>query len=111
MQPQESQYAVQQLRKRLRTLDIEKANSLSRQSKAGVLVPEPPRDLQNALKAVESFLDSLRMRDEKMVLANFLIYIRGKTPEEVDAVMNPCRIAWRRLAAPPARSGSTMRMV
>ena len=56
VQPQESQYAVQQLRKRLRMLDMEKANNLSRQSKAGVLIPEVPRDLQNALKAVETFL-------------------------------------------------------
>ena len=67
---------------------------------------------KNALKAVESFLDSLRMRDEKMVLANFLIYIRGKTPEEVDAVMKSVqdRVAAAGCSAPPV-SGSTMRMV
>ena len=105
VQPQEPQYAVQQLRRRLRTLDIEKANSLSRQSKAGVLIPEVSRDLQNALKAVETFLESLRTRDEKMVLANFLIYIRGKTPEEVDAVMKSVqdRVAAAGCSARPFR--------
>ena len=105
VQPQESQYAVQQLRKRLRMLDMEKANNLSRQSKAGVLIPEVPRDLQNALKAVETFLESLRTRDEKMVLANFLVYVRGKTPEEVDAVMKSVqdRVAAAGCSARPFR--------
>ena len=105
VQPQEPQYAVQQLRRRLRTLDIEKANSLSRQSKAGVLIPEVSRDLQNALKAVETFLESLRTRDEKMVLANFLVYVRGKTPEEVDAVMKSVqdRVAAAGCSARPFR--------
>ena len=82
---------MEQLKKRLKMLDIEKGNSLSRQSKAGILVPEPPRDLQNALNATEGFLKSLQTRDEKMVMANILIFVRGKTMEDVDAVVKSVR--------------------
>ena len=105
VQPQDSQYAIDLLKKRLRTLDIEKANSLSRQSKAGVLIPEVPRDLQNALKAVETFQEALRSRNEKMVQANILVFVRGKTMEETDAVVKSVqdRVAVTGCSARPFR--------
>lgn len=86
VQPQDAQYAVDQLQRRLRLLDMEKFNGMARQAKAGVVLPEPPRDLQNALAAAEQFLKRLQTRDEKMVTANVLIFVRGKTLEDVDAV-------------------------
>ena len=91
VQPQDPFYAAEQLKRRLKMLDIEKGNSISRQSKAGILIPEPPRELQATLQAAEKILHSLQARDEKLVLANILVFVRGKTIEDVDAIAKSVR--------------------
>jgi len=85
--PQNPQLAIKEVRKRLKTLDMEKENNRTRQVKIGVVVPEPPRDLRKAIENTEAFLSELETRNEKMFLANILIHVRAKSLEEMEAIV------------------------
>jgi len=85
--PQNPQLAIKEVRKRLKTLDMEKENNRTRQVKIGVVVPEPPRDLRKAIENTEAFLSELETRNEKMFLANILIHVMAKSLEEMEAIV------------------------
>lgn len=100
--PQNPQLAIKEVRKRLKTLDIEKENNRSRQVKMGVAVPEPPRELRKAIENTDSFLSELETRNEKMFLANILIHVRAKTLDEMAAIVE-------KIANKVTKSGCTLR--
>lgn len=85
--PQNPKEAIKSVQKQLRRLDKEKEDNRSRQAKAGVLNPEPPRELRKAIQATEEFLTDLESRNEKMFLTNILILARAKSLEELDAII------------------------
>ena len=102
IQPQDPVFAIKETEKRLKRMDTEKYNVFARQSKAGVLVPEAPRELVHMIENAESFLKALRTRNEKMFLANILIMIRGKSKKEID-------LAASEVAAPAKKNGCTVK--
>lgn len=86
--PQNPKTAIKDVNGRLKHLDREKEDNRTRQAKLGVAIPEPPRDLKKAIENTESFLSELETRNEKMFLANILIFIRAKTLDELDAIVD-----------------------
>jgi Domain of unknown function DUF87. len=85
--PQNPQGAIKEVNSRLKSLDREEEDNRSRQANMGILSPKPPRDLQKAIASTETFLDQLQTRNEKMFLANILIFVRSKTLEGMDAIV------------------------
>lgn len=100
--PQDPTYAIKETEKRLKRMDTEKYNVFARQSKAGVLVPEAPRELTHMIENTESFLKALRTRNEKMFLANILVMVRGKSQQEVDLAVDE-------VTAPAKKNGCTVK--
>ena len=86
--PQKPQLAIEETKTRLKRLDKEKYDSISRQQNHGVLMPEIPRELQRALDNTEDFLKELQTRNEKMFLANILILVQAKTLEELELTID-----------------------
>lgn len=102
MLPQDPAKAIKEVQSRLRKMDIEKYNVIARQSKAGVPWPEIPRELAAKIESTEKFLQNLRTRNEKMFLANILIMVRGKDPDEV-------RLVADEVSAPAKKFGCVVR--
>lgn len=95
IQPTDPDIAIKDVEKKLKRLDTEKYNIIARQCKAGIPIPEIPRELEGEIKNTTRFLEDLRTRNEKMFMANVLIMVRGKTKDEVDLiaeeVMSPAK--------------------
>lgn len=102
IRPQDPAYAIKETEKRLKNLDTEKCNVQARQAKAGVLVPETPRETKRMIERTEEFLNALQTRNEKMFVANVLIMVHGKSLKEVDAAVED-------VAAPVNKTGCKLR--
>lgn len=89
--PQNPSQAIQQVKKRLKSLDREMEDSLSRQSNQGIVRPKPPRDLEKAIENTDSFQEELSTRNEKMFLSNMLIFVSAKSLEEMDEIVEAIR--------------------
>ncbi|MVB10829.1 hypothetical protein CAFE_15270 [Caprobacter fermentans] len=85
--PQNPGAAIKEVKDRLKSLDREKEDSLSRQVKMGIVDPKPPRDLKDVITGTENFLNDLKARNEKMFLANILIFVSAKSLEEMDSIV------------------------
>lgn len=85
--PQNPGAAIKEVEDRLKTLDREEEDSLSRQVNMGIINPKPPRDLKNMIAATERFLKDLKTRNEKMFLANILIFVSAKSLQEMDSIV------------------------
>jgi type IV secretory pathway VirB4 component len=66
---------------------LEKENNRTWQVKHGVIDPQPPRDLRDAIESTEAFQRDLKSRNEKMFLSNILIHVRAKSLVEMAAIV------------------------
>lgn len=89
--PQNPTDAIRQVKSRLKSLDREMEDSLSRQVKQGIVKPKPPRDLEKAIANTDAFQDELSTRNEKMFLSNVLIFISAKSLDEMDETVEAIR--------------------
>lgn len=83
--PQNPAEAIRQITARLKALDREKEDSLSRQRKMGIVEPNPPRELEETIGHTEELLESLKTRNEKLFLSNVLILVGAPSLEEMGA--------------------------
>lgn len=89
--PQNPTEAIREVNSRLKSLDQEKQDSLSRQAKMGIIEPQPPRDLEKTITNTTDFLHALESRNEKMFLSNILIYVSADSLDEMDAIVEKIR--------------------
>ena len=89
--PQNPAEAIRQITVRLKALDREKEDSLSRQRKMGIVEPEPPRELGDVIEHTGALLDSLKTRDDKLFLSNILVLVSASSIEEMDATAGAVR--------------------
>ncbi len=82
--PQNPSEAIRQINSRLKGLDREREDSLSRQRKQGIVEPRPPRELEETIEDTSEIHDEISTRNEKMFLANVLFIVSAKSMEEVD---------------------------
>lgn len=86
--PQDPRESITEVKTRLRRLEKEKEDNRQKQVQWGILVPEPPRDLKDAIANTAAFLKDLQTRNEKMFLANILIHVRAKSLDELSAIVD-----------------------
>ena len=85
--PQNAAEAIRQVNRRLKALDREMEDSLSRQVKQNIVDPRPPRDLKKTIETTSSFQNSISTHDVKMFLSNVLITVSAKSLEEMDGTV------------------------
>ena len=83
--PQNVAEAIEKINGRLKALDREKEDSLSRQVKQKIVDPQPPRELVKTIEETSAISDEISTHDEKLFLANVLVFISAESLEEMDA--------------------------
>lgn len=83
--PQNIAETIENLNKRLKALDREREDSLSRQFKQNITAPKPPRELEKVIEDTSSIADEFDRHDEKMFFANVLVCVSEKFLEGMDA--------------------------
>ena len=89
--PQNPSEVIRSLNARLKSLDKEEQDSLSRQANMHIMSPKPPRDLEKTIGCTEELLDSLETRNEKLFLANVLIHVSAGSLDKLNADVEKIR--------------------
>lgn len=82
--PQNNKATVDNLRKLLKSHDMERYKTIERQVKHGVFTPTLPRDLMENIENLQQIIGDLQSKDERMFYANVCLLLRGKDKSQLE---------------------------
>lgn len=84
--PQNNKLAIDNLRKLLKSHDMERYKTVERQVKHGVFTPTLPRELLENIENLQQIIGDLQSKDERLFLANISVMLRDKNKEQMENI-------------------------
>lgn len=84
--PQNNKATVDNLRKLLKSHDMERYKTIERQVKHGVFNPTLPRDLLENIENLQQIIGDLQSKDERMFYANICLLLRDKDKDHMENI-------------------------